>query len=360
MLAAVIGLAVGCSSGSSTAKQHPASTTSSSRSTTTTTAPPGPEGWTITPEAPVGALGRYAVWTGTEYIGGPAGCCDGVGGSEVVAYSPTTDRWRPLASFPLRPRHMEVAAWTGHEMIVVGGREARDATDTTQTDAVPTTSGAALDPAADTWRSIAPMPAPMEHPLAAVWTGREMVVLDHTRTFVYSPTNDRWRTGTAPPFARDGVVILAAGRRVIVWGGRDTGDAPPGADLVVHADGAVYDPVANRWTTIPNAPVPARTEAAGVWTGRSMIVWGGQGAGGSQATGDRGLLGKGAAYTPSTDTWRALRHHPSGRDGATRCSGPGGRPWCGEARWPRPARTRSPSIRAMAPPTTRQRTRGAA
>lgn len=111
-----------CSSGSDTTK--PTSTTRPPRTSTTTTTPPRPEGWTSVPNAPT-LLGLYSVWTGTEYLGGPAGCCDGLGGTAVVAYAPTPNMWRSLAPFPLLPRSDAVAAWTGHEMVVWGGIASR-------------------------------------------------------------------------------------------------------------------------------------------------------------------------------------------------------------------------------------------
>ena len=301
----------GCSSGSSSSTPKRTTSTSSRVSTTTTTAVPiAPEGWKLLSQAPT-VLGRYRVWTGHEYIGGPSGCCDDLGGSEVLAYNPATLDWRHLAPFPLPLRTSEVAAWTGHEMVVVGGREARSATDTTNSDSVPTTSGTALDPSTNTWHTIASMPAPMDLPLGAIWTGKEVIVFDHTHVYLYTPATNRWRTGAAPPFARDGMTTVWTGRQLLLWGGTEPLTSESRFDnLVVHGDGAAYDPSANRWTTIPVAPVPARTGATAVWTGHQMILWGGLGPGGTQGTGDRGPLGKGAAYDPASRSWRALPASP--------------------------------------------------
>ena len=298
-----------CSSGSTAAK--PTSTTRSPRTTSTTTTTPRPEGWATVPNAP-SQLGKYAVWTGTEYIGGPAGCCDGLGGTEVVAYTPSSNTWRSLPAFPLSSRSSEVTAWTGHEMVVVGGRQAASAADTTQSSSVPSASGAALDPATNTWRTIASMPAPMASPIAAVWTGREVVVFDDTHTYRYRPATDQWRIGAAPPFARNGVVVVSTGHQILVWGGSDP--QPPEAvspPLVVHADGASYDPATDVWRKIPSAPVPARADSKGVWTGQRMIVWGGVASSGTtNGRFEAGLVGKGASYDPVTRTWQALPASP--------------------------------------------------
>jgi hypothetical protein len=68
---------------------------------------------------------------------------------------------------------------------------------------------------------------------------------------------------------------------------------------------------AGHWTTLPVAPIPARSNALGIWTGSQVIVWGGA----SGAQGDQ-LRSDGAAYTPSTRTWKVLSPAPiSGRTG---------------------------------------------
>jgi hypothetical protein len=37
----------------------------------------------------------------------------------------------------------------------------------------------------------------------------------------------------------------------------------------------VYDPRTDRWSTIAASPLPARDGSLVVWTGHSLIVWGG-------------------------------------------------------------------------------------
>ena len=90
---------------------------------------------------------------------------------------------------------------------------------------------------------------------------------------------------------------------MLVWSGNRApinGDASAFSD--VRADGAAYNPVTNTWRAIPQAPVPARNLSAAVWTGHDMIVWGGNA--------PNGYLGRGAAYHPATNTWRALPLSP--------------------------------------------------
>ncbi len=281
----------------STAATVSSTTSTSATSTTnapTTTAAPRPEGWEVLPPSPIG-LGLYGIWTGHEYIGGERGCCDDLDGTQVVAYTPSTQQWRRLSPFPLPARRGEVAAWTGHEMVVVGGAERPDPK---MTATVPTATGAALDPSANRWRVIAPMPAAMSNPIGAAWTGSLVVVFDNTRTYLYDPATDRWRVGAAPPFDRAFPTVVWDGHELLVWSGRDTG----AFSTRVYADGAAYNPTTDRWREIPAAPVAPRWLSAAVWTGHEMFVWGGTG-----ATVD---VGQPAAYNPTKNTWRKLPLSP--------------------------------------------------
>jgi hypothetical protein len=96
----------------------------------------------------------------------------------------------------------------------------------------------------------------------------------------------------AGPSARTGHSALWTGRSMLVWGGRDDTGTPLG-------DGASYDPATNSWTPITTQGAPAaRHSHSAVWTGGEMIVWGGFAANGYQATGAR--------YAPDRDTWTPL------------------------------------------------------
>ncbi|HEX3828112.1 MAG TPA: hypothetical protein VHV82_12655 [Sporichthyaceae bacterium] len=91
------------------------------------------------------------------------------------------------------------------------------------------------------------------------------------------------------------------GRYVIVWGGEA---AFQGALL---GDGARYDTRTRKWQKLSASPLSARTDAASVWTGSRMIVWGGRDA---QQPGRAHNAADGAAYDPATDTWTMLPSAP--------------------------------------------------
>jgi len=123
----------------------------------------------------------------------------------------------------------------------------------------------------------------------------------------------RWsRLPAAPIPDRDDPVGVWTGRELLVWGGQSGAH-----DAVVRGDGAAYDPARRVWRELPPAPLTPRTGVAAAWTGRELIVWGGydhlsMGPGGLHVAGD------GAAYDPARQAWRRLPPAPlSARADAT-------------------------------------------
>jgi galactose oxidase-like protein len=109
-----------------------------------------------------------------------------------------------------------------------------------------------------------------------------------------------WRRIAPPPIPPAGGMAAAwTGRQLVVWGGQAAdGHQPAG-------DGGAYDPAADRWEVLPPAPIAARFGASAVWTGREVLFWGGQGGPGT-------AFADGAAYDPATRRWRVLPAAPTG------------------------------------------------
>ena len=155
--------------------------------------------------------------------------------------------------------------------------------------------------------------------MAAAWTGRQLVVWGGQADghepaadgAAYDPAADRWEVLPAAPIAgRFGASAVWDGKEVLLWGGQ--GDA-----TTAFADGAAYDPATRRWTVLPAAPIGPRTGHQAIWTGKEMIVWGGF----ARCCPIDSVIHDpaAAAYDPTTVRWRRIADVPppwSGDDGS--------------------------------------------
>jgi len=218
--------------------------------------------WRRLASPPGGLAPAVAVWTGRELIGWT--------GNGAAAYRPGTDSWRSLPQAPIRGEPSSAGAWTGRELVVVSGARS-----------------AAYDPATNSWRRLMPLPEARAR-ATAVWDGHELLVVGGRNApadgFAFDPAANRWRRLAPMDMGRAGAAVVWTGKRLLLWGGK-TGK--PGR-FVIPPHGLAYDPLADRWSPLPQAPLRGRLEPVGAWTGRSLLVWGG----------DPGFA-DGAAFTPS-------------------------------------------------------------
>jgi len=265
--------------------------------------------WRAVGPAPTGGRSEHtAVWTGTAMLvwGGQAdiapddgrsagpGQGEGPSAPDGAAYDPVDGTWSALPAAPIAGRTLHSAVWTGSEMLVWGGNLAEAESD-----------GAAYDPASGRWRLLAPAPLPARAAHTAVWTGSEMLVwggidqngMPSAGGAAYDPAKDTWRAlPDAPLPGRAQHVAVWNGASMLVWGGAS--DVATGA---AYADGAAYDPVGDRWTTLPAVDLEPRFASSAVWTGTELLVWGGV---------DDRFYTDGAAYSPGQGTWRAIPAAP--------------------------------------------------
>ena len=122
---------------------------------------------------------------------------------------------------------------------------------------------------------------------------------------------DVWKATplSGAPSARSYHTAVWTGVTMIIWGGHD------GTSEV--NTGAAYDPVTNVWTPMPTAGAPtARQQHTAIWTGSKMIVWGGLG---DNGLGDLAALNTGGIYDPTTNSWTPVSTSgaPTGRYGHT-------------------------------------------
>ena len=214
-------------------------------------------------------------------------------------YDPASDMWLPTSTGTNVPpqRAYATAVWTGAEMIVWGGYNGTASLNT----------GGRYDPSHDTWSATS---TGVNVPSArssntAIWTGEEMIVWGGAGTeesglafrdgAAYKPATNTWRViGNAPVHAGARFTAVWTGKEMIVWGG------PEG-------EGASYDPATNRWTVLPKSPIPSISTPSSVWTGRLMVIWGAP----EDQENSSQLVAKGAAFDPERKEWIPLAAAPT-------------------------------------------------
>jgi N-acetylneuraminic acid mutarotase len=276
-----------------------------------------------TTKAPSARSYHSTVYSGAEVIvwGGRSSLSDiSTPFANGGIYNLASDTWRSMNTNWVAGRSEHAAVWTGTEMLVWGGKGVD------MTNGIPRpafrSGGARYNPRTDTWQPIATRGMPEARMGAVtVWGNGEFRVwggasLAPTTTYrlvpslandgwSYRPDTDAWRPIAGEPSGRTGHSVVWTGREFILWGGIGPQRVTDSATSGFLNSGARYSPAARRWYPISplNAPSARRYHRA-VWTGREMIVWGGEGL---LSDGLRvNTLNTGGAYDPVTDTWRAL------------------------------------------------------
>lgn len=126
-------------------------------------------------------------------------------------------------------------------------------------------------------------------------------------TFGPNPTrlvNVTVREHIQPVTRRDEAATVWTGSELLVWGGwirDDKGDSAPAND------GAMYSPADGTWTSIPAAPINGQGEALASWTGSDLFVL--RESGGEDEPVEEDVPGL-AAYSPAKGSWRTLPAGP--------------------------------------------------
>lgn len=254
--------------------------------------------------APAARTLHTAVWTGsdTHRLADSAinekmivwgGCSGGEACSESYndggIYDLKRHTWRPVmapADFAFKSRVYHTSIWTPHGMLIFGGLHGYKNRN------IPLEalgSGAIYSPARtpqnDLWKKISVVDAPsprMNH--TAVWTGKYMVIwggCDPKGIFYsscretkndggrYDPVKDRWLpiSMEGAPSPRRWHTAVWTGRYMIVWGGQNKN--------YYENTGGIYDPEEDRWYPMNHSAPEARSRHIAVWTGHKMLIWGG-------------------------------------------------------------------------------------
>jgi N-acetylneuraminic acid mutarotase len=258
-----------------------------------------PGHWVSGPDAP-SETGAFLVWTGSEVLTSPEGCCGELNPWVVYAYDVTHKHWRSIKGpHSVPPRKPYATVWDGHELLYLGGQQAAPAGSASEV--VDTRTGWALNPKTGHWRRLAPMPVDVGGAVNAVWTGGRVIIVGAGEpTLFYNPKTDKWSRGAKMPGAvRDGASVVWTGHQVLVWGGM-TGNTAGSA-----RDGWRYTPSTNHWSAIAPASSGA-WDAVTVWTGSRMLVWGGT----ATHHGQTYVQSAGHSYNPVTNTWQDLSAAP--------------------------------------------------
>lgn len=195
-------------------------------------------------------------------------------------------------------------AWVGNALLIWSGN--------------PTMPAKYYDPVSNTWYGATSTVGMLSQrwSFSSIWTGTEMIVwggylfsggfaqVAYNTGARYNPVTDTWTpTSTlGAPSPRTAHSAVWTGKYMIVWGG-------DGLNYTYKNDGGIYDPSTDTWlgaTSLVNAP-PARGSHAAVWTGTQMLIWGGE---------NPGKFNTGYFYDPATDTWAGtttLTNAPSAR-----------------------------------------------
>ena len=220
----------------------------------------------------------------------------------VQVYDTKTDTWTLGPSLP-EPNNHGMAAAVDGAIYLIGGQV--DA-DTAYTDTV-----YALDPKEGRWVEKARMPTKRSAGVALVLDGKIYVAggrPPHGHEFaVYDPRADKWETLPDLPNQRNHVAGAAIKGRIYVAGGRLQGGYQSESTTVFEA----YDPKTRTWSTA--APMlKARSGINGVMADGCFHVWGGEHAGGMHADHD--------LYNPRSDKWTHLPDMPVPVHGVTGAS----------------------------------------
>lgn len=265
--------------------------------------------WRVLPLAPIGPRNEpEAVWTGTEMLvwggqqpegPGPAGWADG------AAYDPARNAWRRIPDAPIGSRVSVGTAWTGKELVVIGGVPAGGAGDRQAI-------GAAYDPARNAWRLLPDLGFEGHTGAWAAWTGSEVLYWrPHGETmgvpalYGYDPDADRWRQHRTPAaeirLVWDAAAFVWTGSEILVASGTYTAHD---GEMWSHVEAVAYDPADERWRRLhrsenPYARLMAPHMSRARWTGRELVLLDVIGSGGS-------------VFDPGAGRWRALPSTPDG------------------------------------------------
>ncbi|WP_262285792.1 carboxypeptidase regulatory-like domain-containing protein [Micromonospora sp. MA102] len=235
---------------------------------------------------------------GKVYVVG--GTHDGYGPTaKGYVYDPVRLLWSALPDLPV-PVQKPVAAFVSGRLVVAGGWGPLDAVTDVQV----------YDPVTKVWTRGASMPAPRAAAGSAVLDSLLYVVSGcatgdcapaTTTVLVYDAAHDRWSSRADYPASEAFMSCGGLAGRVVCAGGVDitTGDGSAAA----HS----YDPRTDAWTRLADLPTGWWGAASTVANGQLLLSGGVAGGTGPTSS----VTNEGHAYDPMADAWHALPNAPA-------------------------------------------------
>jgi N-acetylneuraminic acid mutarotase len=213
----------------------------------------------------------------------------------VQVYDIASDSWQLGPQLP-QPNNHGMAAAVNGKVYLLGGQSTDDQQGATAVDQV-----YELDPAKGAWVEKARMPTARSGGVAVAHDGKIYVAggrVPRGNDFaVYDPAADRWEVLPNLPSQRNHITGAAINGRIHIVGGRlGNGLSPLKSDA-----NEVFDPQTRTWTTA--APMlSGRSGMNGVVAKGCFHVWGGEA--------PTGMTPQHEYYDPRTDKWSSLPNMP--------------------------------------------------
>lgn len=231
------------------------------------------KGWRSIAAPPTAFTPRYlhgAVWTGSEMIVVGGLDSGGVQLADAARYNPDLDAWTPATAPPASPPAGTVSAvWSGSEMYTWG----------LTADTPVKNSASRYSPATNSWTILPSYPGSLRYFSQVGWSnatseffvwGGEFSAVCASDGWMYNPTSGTWSALPSSPLAaRSHAVVVSLPDKILVWGGDCNGTK--------FGDGATYDPSLHTWTALPAKPIEfdPRREVAHASNKNNVFIFGG-------------------------------------------------------------------------------------
>ncbi len=242
----------------------------------------------------------------------------------VYEYDPAANTWTKKKPMAL-PSHHVAFATLNDKIYAFGGFTLPDSGPPTWK---PIDNAWEYDPAADSWKALAPMPTKRGAAAAAVVNGKIYVtggansLQGVTETGIhptrphhvlatveeYDPATNTWRERRPMLVPRNHHAVGAIGNKLYAVGGRVSGAFIGVSDVIDLLE--IYDPATDLWTRGDKMPTARSAITAAVWNGKLFVP-------GGEAQDRRYLAAFKAVemYDPAVNRWQIMPSMPHPRHG---------------------------------------------